>query len=63
MIGVIGLGRMRDNILRRLTRNGHQCVVFHYTTETTTLRSMHKIHGLCCSSHITPFREAQSFNL
>ena len=52
MIGVIGLGRMRDNILRRLTRNGHQCVVFHYTTETTTLRPMHKIHGLCCSSHI-----------
>jgi 6-phosphogluconate dehydrogenase len=27
-IGVIGLGRMGGNIVRRLTRNGHQCVVF-----------------------------------
>ena len=52
MIGVIDLGRMRDNVLRRLTRNGHQRVVFHYTTETTTLKPMHKIRGLCCSSHI-----------
>ena len=27
-IGMIGLGRMGGNIVRRLTRNGHQCVVF-----------------------------------
>ncbi len=27
-IGVIGLGRMGGNIVRRLTRSGHQCVVF-----------------------------------
>jgi 6-phosphogluconate dehydrogenase len=27
-IGTIGLGRMGGNIVRRLTRNGHQCVVF-----------------------------------
>src|SRR5882757_5761446 len=27
-LGVIGLGRMGGNIVRRLTRNGHQCVVF-----------------------------------
>jgi 6-phosphogluconate dehydrogenase len=27
-IGLIGLGRMGGNIVRRLTRNGHQCVVF-----------------------------------
>jgi 6-phosphogluconate dehydrogenase len=27
-IGVIGLGRMGGNIVRRLIRNGHQCVVF-----------------------------------
>jgi 6-phosphogluconate dehydrogenase len=27
-IGMIGLGRMGANIVRRLTRNGHQCVVF-----------------------------------
>lgn len=27
-LGVIGLGRMGGNIVRRLTLNGHQCVVF-----------------------------------
>ena len=27
-IGVIGLGRMGGNIVRRLTRRGHECVVF-----------------------------------
>jgi 6-phosphogluconate dehydrogenase len=27
-LGVIGLGRMGSNIARRLTRNGHQCVVY-----------------------------------
>lgn len=27
-LGVIGLGRMGGNIVRRLTRKGHQCVVF-----------------------------------
>jgi 6-phosphogluconate dehydrogenase len=27
-IGIIGLGRMGGNIVRRLSRNGHQCVVF-----------------------------------
>jgi 6-phosphogluconate dehydrogenase len=27
-IGVIGLGRMGGNIVRRLTRSGHECIVF-----------------------------------
>src|SRR6185312_3932891 len=27
-LGVVGLGRMGGNIVRRLTRRGHQCVVF-----------------------------------
>jgi 6-phosphogluconate dehydrogenase len=27
-LGVVGLGRMGGNIVRRLTRQGHQCVVF-----------------------------------
>ncbi|MGC1465241.1 MAG: NAD(P)-binding domain-containing protein, partial [Pseudolabrys sp.] len=27
-LGVIGLGRMGGNIVRRLTQGGHQCVVF-----------------------------------
>src|SRR5690242_7593895 len=27
-LGIVGLGRMGGNIARRLTRAGHQCVVF-----------------------------------
>ena len=27
-IGMIGLGRMGTNMVRRLQRGGHQCVVF-----------------------------------
>jgi 6-phosphogluconate dehydrogenase len=30
-IGVIGLGKMGANIVRRLTRHGHECVVFNRT--------------------------------
>src|SRR5689334_2520593 len=28
-LGVIGLGRMGANIVRRLTRNGHTCVIYN----------------------------------
>jgi glucose-6-phosphate 1-dehydrogenase len=28
-LGVIGLGRMGANIVRRLMKNGHECVVFN----------------------------------
>jgi 6-phosphogluconate dehydrogenase len=30
-LGMIGLGRMGGNMVRRLARNGHQCVVFNRT--------------------------------
>ena len=30
-IGMIGLGRMGANMVRRLVRGGHQCVVFDRT--------------------------------
>ncbi|XGV97653.1 MAG: phosphogluconate dehydrogenase (NAD(+)-dependent, decarboxylating) [Leptolyngbya sp. BL-A-14] len=32
-LGVIGLGRMGANIVRRLLRNGHDCVVFNRTPD------------------------------
>ena len=32
-VGIIGLGRMGANIVRRLIRNGHKCVVFNRTPE------------------------------
>ncbi len=35
-LGVVGLGRMGANIVRRLLRNGHDCVVFNRTPEKVT---------------------------
>jgi 6-phosphogluconate dehydrogenase len=32
-IGMIGLGRMGGNMARRLTKGGHQCVVFDRNRE------------------------------
>ncbi len=32
-LGMIGLGRMGANIVRRLMRNGHECVVFDVNRE------------------------------
>ena len=34
-IGVIGLGRMGENIVRRLMRDGHKCVVFDMNSDAT----------------------------
>src|SRR6478609_12109225 len=33
-IGMIGLGRMGANMARRLTKGGHQCVVYDRNPET-----------------------------
>ncbi len=33
-LGMIGLGRMGANMVRRLEKNGHQCVVFDRTQAT-----------------------------
>jgi 6-phosphogluconate dehydrogenase len=33
-LGMIGLGRMGANMVRRLIKNGHQCVVYDRTAET-----------------------------
>ena len=33
-LGMIGLGRMGANIVRRLMRGGHQCVVFTRNPDT-----------------------------
>ncbi len=33
-LGMIGLGRMGGNMVRRLMRNGHTCVVFDHSQET-----------------------------
>src|SRR5262247_2802211 len=33
-LGMIGLGRMGGNMVRRLMRNGHECVVFDLNPES-----------------------------
>ena len=33
-LGMIGLGRMGANMVRRLIRNGHQCVVYDRSKQT-----------------------------
>jgi len=33
-LGMIGLGRMGANMVRRLVKNGHQCVVYDRTPDT-----------------------------
>ena len=34
-LGMVGLGRMGANIVRRLMRDGHDCVVYNRTPEPT----------------------------
>ena len=33
-LGMVGLGRMGANMVRRLTRSGHECVVFDMSPKT-----------------------------
>ena len=33
-LGMIGLGRMGANMVRRLVKDGHQCVVYDRTPDT-----------------------------
>ena len=35
-LGMVGLGRMGANIVRRLMRNGHECVVFDVNRDFVT---------------------------
>jgi len=35
-LGMIGLGRMGANMVRRLIKNGHTCVVFDRSQETVS---------------------------
>jgi 6-phosphogluconate dehydrogenase len=44
-LGMIGLGRMGGNIVRRLTRNGHQCVVFDQNAAAVKALAGERITG------------------
>jgi 6-phosphogluconate dehydrogenase len=44
-LGMIGLGRMGGNIVRRLTRAGHECVVFDQNPEAVKSLTGEKVQG------------------
>ena len=44
-IGLIGLGRMGANMVRRLLRAGHQCVVFDLSPKAVNELTQEKAHG------------------
>src|SRR5215468_3616675 len=44
-LGMIGLGRMGANMVRRLIRNGHQCVVYDRTAQTVDNLAKEKAVG------------------
>src|SRR6185312_1049965 len=44
-LGIVGLGRMGGNIARRLTRAGHQCVVFDQNAAAVKALSAEGLNG------------------
>src|SRR5262249_48474647 len=44
-LGMIGLGRMGANMVRRLIRSGHECVVWDHNAETVQTLSKEKAVG------------------
>ena len=44
-IGMIGLGRMGANMVRRLLRNGHECVVYDRSTAAVQQLTQEKATG------------------
>ena len=53
-LGMIGLGRMGANMVRRLEKNGHQCVVFDRTQATVDALAK---EGATGSSSIDDFKQ------
>ena len=44
-LGMIGLGRMGANMVRRLTKNGHECVVYDHNAKTVEAIAKEKATG------------------
>jgi 6-phosphogluconate dehydrogenase len=52
-LGMVGLGRMGANIVRRLTRNGHECVVFDVSPNV--VKELAKEQGVTGSASLRDF--------
>ena len=60
-IGMIGLGRMGSNMVQRLMRQGHQCVVYDRHTEAVkALQSQGAIGTSSLEDFITNSQEYQA---
>jgi len=44
-LGMIGLGRMGANMVRRLVNDGHDCVVFDVSAEAVKALSKEQVTG------------------
>src|ERR1700761_8144308 len=52
-LGMVGLGRMGANMVRRLAKNGHECVVFDMSPKV--VEEMGKEKGITGSSSLEDF--------
>ena len=51
-LGMVGLGRMGANMVRRLIRNGHQCVVYDRSTQAVNDLVKEKAVGSASSADL-----------
>jgi 6-phosphogluconate dehydrogenase len=57
-IGIIGLGRMGGNIVRRLTRHGHDCVVFDQSPSAIQAIAGRRVTGATDLKHLAQMLRA-----
>ena len=55
-LGMIGLGRMGANMVRRLTRGGHECVVFDMNPDSVAQLAKEGAAGSSSFSHCSRLR-------
>ena len=51
-LGMVGLGRMGANMVRRLIRGGHTCVVFDRSPEAVSKLAKEKIGRASCRERV-----------
>ena len=51
-LGMVGLGRMGANMVRRLMRDGHECVVYNRNPKPVQLLESEGVDGLIISPRL-----------
>ena len=65
-LGMIGLGRMGGNMVERLIRHGHQCVVYDLSpanVQSYVGKGAAKLHSLQPSARVKPTRLRRKFQI